>query len=55
MEGLQLLQQPSHKHTLPEILCVDEKFNEVLTSETEGNTYQKAQQTQYTEKTYAIT
>lgn len=31
IEGLQLLQQPSRKDTLPEILCVDEKFYEVLT------------------------
>lgn len=28
MEVWQLLQQPSHKHTLPGILCVDEKFYE---------------------------
>jgi len=52
-ENLQLLQEPSHKHENCALMTSFMIKNSQI-SKTGVNMYQKAQQSQYTETTYAI-
>lgn len=55
MEDIQLLQQPSQKHILPGILCVDENFYEEVTHIRNRRKYISKSIADYTETTYVIT